>query len=68
MSGNEPKLTEKDRETDADLGYAKRYIAEIHNFIIGGGKMCKDDRVKVKEAHALLQSVYCRANPSKIPD
>jgi len=67
-------MVHKDMEdTDADMGYIKLYIREIHDFLLSGNTLSKEDILKVKQAHELIQSAYCcifskMTNPKKFPD
>jgi len=49
----------KMRTRDADLGYIRMYIKEIHKFLENGGRLTEADSLLVKEAYEKIQDVYC---------
>ena len=56
-------MVHKDMETtDADMGYIKRYIPDIHDFLLCGNTLSKENVLKVKQAHELIQSVFAFVN------
>ena len=48
--------------TDADMGYMKIYIRHMHEFLTKGQLLSDESVAKVKEAHEIMQSVYCEVS------
>ncbi len=66
-------LRKEMEDSDADLGYIKRYIPDIHDYLLCGNILDSEDISKIKQAHELIQSVFAHVNskmnhPKKFPD
>ena len=50
--------------SDADLGYVKMYIAEVHRFLENGGELTPTNVKRVRQIHEEMQRLYIQVNYS----
>ena len=56
-------MIKPDMETrDADLGYAKRYIEDIHDWLSEGNILTDENVNKIRQAYELLQSAWIKSH------
>jgi len=45
-------------ERDADLGYIKMYLKEIHEFLDAGGVLCKRTSLLIRQSHETMLDAF----------